>query len=417
MGKKISLGTAVTLVLLAITITFTLTMVLALRNFNEKVSSITERENMFAKFTEIDNYVRYNLGEEIDEADLMDSVAKGYLSGINDPYAKYMNPSEYAAYLASFGETVSGVGLSVTMNDDGYMLVSNVYEGSTASSAGIVPGDIIVKVDDMSLTSKNFAEAEALLVGEAGTKVTLTVRRDGEDTEMEITRRVLVPTTVYSTVFGDYHYIRINEFSEGTADQFSKAVEKAISAGAPALIFDVRSVNSGLFSVAAEMIDKFAPAGDVLYIKYHDGSSEVVYTSNSRETAVPVVVLVNEITSGAAEFFAAGLHDFGIASIVGAQTEGFGSLQEIYKLDDGSAIQLTVGKYFLANSGNSWEGTGITPDYIVEYNYKDLDFTDISRIDYTSDPQLVKAVEIVSAFVVTETPEEGETSEDSSSEG
>lgn len=417
MGKKISLGTAVTLVLLAVTITFTLTMVLALRNFNKKVSSITERENMFAKFTEIDNYVRYNLGEEIDEAELMDAVAKGYLSGINDPYAKYMNPSEYAAYLASFGETVSGVGLSVTMDSDGYMIVGNVYEGSTAASAGIVPGDLIVKVDDISLTSKNFAEAEALLTGEAGTKVTLTVRRNGEDTEMEITRRVLVPTTVYSTVFEDYHYIRINEFSEGTADQFSKAVEKAISAGATALILDVRSVNSGLFSVAAEMVDKFAPAGDILYIEYHDKSSEVVYTSNSRETAIPVVVLVNEVTSGAAEFFAASLRDFGIASIVGAQTEGFGSLQEIYKLDDGSAIQLTVGKYFLANSKTSWEGIGITPDYMVEYNYKDLNFSDISVLDYTSDPQIVKAVEVVSAFVATEVPEEGETSEDSSSEG
>ncbi|MBR5872973.1 MAG: peptidase, partial [Oscillospiraceae bacterium] len=87
MGKKISLGTAITLILIAVTITFTFTMVLALNNFNTKVSSITERENMFAKFTEIDNYVRYNHGEEIDESSLMDSVAKGYLSGINDPYA------------------------------------------------------------------------------------------------------------------------------------------------------------------------------------------------------------------------------------------------------------------------------------------------------------------------------------------
>ena len=98
MGKKISLGTAVTLVLVAIAMTFTFTMVLALRNFNTKVSSITERENMFAKFTEIDNYVRYNHGEDIDETILMDSVAKGYLSGINDPYAKYMNPSCISLY-------------------------------------------------------------------------------------------------------------------------------------------------------------------------------------------------------------------------------------------------------------------------------------------------------------------------------
>lgn len=417
MGKKISLGTAVTLILVAIAMTFTFTMVLALRNFNEKVSSITERENMFAKFTEIDNYVRYNHNDDIDESALMDAVAKGYLSGINDPYAKYMNTAEYAAYLDASGKTISGVGITVTMDSDGYMLVSNVYEGSTAASAGIVPGDLIIKVDDINLTADDFSKAEALLIGEAGTKVSLTVRRDSEDTEMEITRRVLVPTTVYSTVFDGYHYIRINAFSEGTSDQFSKAVEKAISAGSPALIFDVRSVAGGSESVAAEMIDKFAGSGDILYVEYSSGSSEVLYTSNSRSTEIPVVVIVNEMTSGAAEFFAAGLRDFGIAGIVGAQTAGYGSLQEIFRLDDGSAIQLTVGKYYLANSKTSWEGTGITPDHIVAFDYTTLDFTDISYLDSTMDMQLAKAIEVASSYVASKVPEEAENSEETSSEG
>lgn len=417
MGKKISLGTAVTLILVAVAMTFTFTMVLALRNFNEKVSSITERENMFAKFTEIDNYVRYNHNDDIDESALMDAVAKGYLSGINDPYAKYMNTAEYAAYLDASGKTISGVGITVTMDSDGYMLVSNVYEGSTAASAGIVPGDLIIKVDDINLTADDFSKAEALLIGEAGTKVSLTVRRDSEDTEMEITRRVLVPTTVYSTVFDGYHYIRINAFSEGTSDQFSKAVEKAISAGSPALIFDVRSVAGGSESVAAEMIDKFAGSGDILYVEYSSGSSEVLYTSNSRSTEIPVVVIVNEMTSGAAEFFAAGLRDFGIAGIVGAQTAGYGSLQEIFRLDDGSAIQLTVGKYYLANSKTSWEGTGITPDHIVAFDYTTLDFTDISYLDSTMDMQLAKAIEVASSYVASKVPEEAENSEETSSEG
>ncbi len=418
MGKKISLGTALTLIILAIAMTFTFTMVLALRNFNTKVNSITERENMFAKFTEIDNYVRYNHGEYIDESTLMDSVAKGYLSGINDPYAKYMNPSEYASFLSDSGKTVSGIGVSVIMDTDGYMLVENVHEGSTAASAGIVSGDLIVKVDDINLGTDTFEEAKALLTGEAGTKVTVTIRRDSEDTEMEITRRVLVPTTVYTTTFGDFHYLRINDFSEGTPDQFSKAVEKAISAGAPALIFDVRSVNTGLVSAAAEMIDKFAGSGDILYVEYSDGTSEVLYSSNSRDTVIPVVILVNEMTAGAAEFFAAGFRDFGIGSVVGAQTKGYGSLQETYKLDDGSAIQLTVGKYYLANSKTAWEGIGITPDYVVAFDYTTLNFTDLSLLDATMDIQLSKAIEVASSSVVVEVPEENtENSEESSSEG
>ena len=404
MGKKITLGTAITLIIIAIAITISLTMVLALRNFNEKVSSITERENMFAKFTEIDNYVRQNRGD-IDEEELMDSVAKGYLSGIDDPYALYMSAEAYSAYVAASSQTVAGVGISASMDSDGYMLVGKVYEGSTAASAGILPGDLIIKVDDINLSADTYADAEALLIGEAGTKVTLKVRRNGEDTEMEITRRVLTPTNVATIAFDNHYYIRVDNFTESTPDQFSKAVEKAISAGAQYLVFDVRSVSSGLISSAATILDRLVGSGDMLYVEYNDGSKETLYTSNSRETNIPMVVLVNEGTSGAAEFFAAGLRDFGKAKIVGTQTAGVGSLQKIYKLDDGSAIQLTIGKYYLASSKTAWEGVGITPDHAVALGYV-ADFSNLSTIDPSIDTQLAKAIEVVSAAINTNVDEE-----------
>ena len=404
MGKKITLGTAITLIIIAIAITISLTMVLALRNFNEKVSSITERENMFAKFTEIDNYVRQNRGD-IDEEELMDSVAKGYLSGIDDPYALYMSAEAYSAYVAASSQTVAGVGISASMDSDGYMLVGKVYEGSTAASAGILPGDLIIKVDDINLSADTYADAEALLIGEAGTKVTLKVRRNGEDTEMEITRRVLTPTNVATIAFDNHYYIRGDNFTESTPDQFSKAVEKAISAGAQYLVFDVRSVSSGLISSAATILDRLVGSGDMLYVEYNDGSKETLYTSNSRETDIPMVVLVNEGTSGAAEFFAAGLRDFGKAKIVGTQTAGVGSLQKIYKLDDGSAIQLTIGKYYLANSETAWEGVGINPDHAVSLGYV-ADFSNLSTIDPSIDTQLAKAIEVVSAAINTNVDEE-----------
>lgn len=404
MGKKITLGTAITLIIIAIAITISLTMVLALRNFNEKVSSITERENMFAKFTEIDNYVRQNRGD-IDEEELMDSVAKGYLSGIDDPYALYMSAEAYSAYVAASSQTVAGVGISASMDSDGYMLVGKVYEGSTAASAGILPGDLIIKVDDINLSADTYADAEALLIGEAGTKVTLKVRRNGEDTEMEITRRVLTPTNVATIAFDNHYYIRVDNFTESTPDQFSKAVEKAISAGAQYLVFDVRSVSSGLISSAATILDRLVGSGDMLYVEYNDGSKETLYTSNSRETNIPMVVLVNEGTSGAAEFFAAGLRDFGKAKIVGTQTAGVGSLQKTYKLDDGSAIQLTIGKYYLANSETAWEGVGINPDHAVSLGYV-ADFSNLSTIDPSIDTQLAKAIEVVSAAINTNVDEE-----------
>ena len=410
MGKKITLGTAITLIIIAVAITVSLTMVLALRNFNEKVSGITERENMFAKFTEIDNYVRQNRSD-IDEETLMDGVAKGYLSGINDPYALYMSAETYSAYVAASSQTVAGVGITASMDSDGYMLVGKVYDGSTAASAGILPGDLIIKVDDINLSADTYAEAEALLIGEAGTKVTLKVRRDGEDTEMEITRRVLTPTNVTAVPFDNYYYIRVDDFTESTPDQFSKAVEKAISAGAQYLVFDVRSVNSGLISSAATVLDRLVGSGDMLYVEYNDGSKETLYTSNSRETDIPMVVLVNESTAGAAEFFAAGLRDFGKAKIVGMQTAGVGSLQKIYKLDDGSAIQLTIGKYYLANSDTAWEGSGVVPDHMVSLDYTP-DFSNLSAIDPGFDAQFAKAIEVASASISTNG--EGQPAENSS---
>lgn len=410
MGKKITLGTAITLIIIAVAITVSLTMVLALRNFNEKVSGITERENMFAKFTEIDNYVRQNRSD-IDEETLMDGVAKGYLSGINDPYALYMSAETYSAYVAASSQTVAGVGITASMDSDGYMLVGKVYEGSTAASAGILPGDLIIKVDDINLSADTYAEAEALLIGEAGTKVTLKVRRDGEDTEMEITRRVLTPTNVTAVPFDNYYYIRVDDFTESTPDQFSKAVEKAISAGAQYLVFDVRSVNSGLISSAATVLDRLVGSGDMLYVEYNDGSKETLYTSNSRETDIPMVVLVNESTAGAAEFFVAGLRDFGKAKIVGMQTAGVGSLQKIYKLDDGSAIQLTIGKYYLANSKTAWEGSGVVPDHMVSLDYTP-DFSNLSAIDPGFDAQFAKAIEVASASISTNG--EGQPAENSS---
>lgn len=410
MGKKITLGTAITLIIIAVAITVSLTMVLALRNFNEKVSGITERENMFAKFTEIDNYVRQNRSD-IDEETLMDGVAKGYLSGINDPYALYMSAETYSAYVAASSQTVAGVGITASMDSDGYMLVGKVYEGSTAASAGILPGDLIIKVDDINLSADTYAESEALLIGEAGTKVTLKVRRDGEDTEMEITRRVLTPTNVTAVPFDNYYYIRVDDFTESTPDQFSKAVEKAISAGAQYLVLDVRSVNSGLISSAATVLDRLVGSGDMLYVEYNDGSKETLYTSNSRETDIPMVVLVNESTAGAAEFFAAGLRDFGKAKIVGMQTAGVGSLQKIYKLDDGSAIQLTIGKYYLANSDTAWEGFGVVPDHMVSLDYTP-DFSNLSAIDPGFDAQFAKAIEVASASISTNG--EGQPAENSS---
>ncbi len=393
MGKKVSLGAAIAMMIIAATVTFSITMVFAIRTFNDKVSSITERENMYEKFTEIDKYVRQNYYGKIDEDTLMDAVAKGYLSGISDPYATYMTAEQYEAYIAAESDVTAGVGITTVMEESGYMQVTQVHEGTAAAGANIQVGDLIIRIDDLDITAETYQQAVELLTGDAGTKVTLAVRRENEDSEMEITRRQLTVSTVTSSMVGTAAYIRIDAFSESTPDQFSKVVDTAISGGATALIFDVRDVATGLASSAATMLDKLLPEGDVLSVTYQSGASEVLYTSNARSVSMPMIVLVNQNTSGAAEFFAAALRDYDKCKIVGIQTAGNGALQKIFKLEDGSAVQLTVGVYTLGASGSQWNGKGVSPDHVVESTY--TGYTTGGMLDTSLDTPLAKAIEVV----------------------
>lgn len=398
MGKKITLGTAIALVIIAVAITFSLTMATSLRGFNTKVSSITEREKMYSKFTEVDDYVRQYHKGDIDEQLLMDSVAGGYLKGIDDPYAAYMSADAYKAYLDSQSGSKAGIGVAVTQDGSGYMIVNKVFIASTAETAGIQKGDLIVKVDDIKVTSETFDEASSLLFGEAGTKVTVTVRRENEDTEMEITRRLISEDTLSVTKIGNSTYIHIDAFNDNTPDQFSKVVDTAVSDGSSAIIFDVRNTGGSDMKSAAAMLDKLLAICDMLYVEYSDGNQEVLYSSNARKTDMPMIVIANEQTSEAGEFFAGCLRDYGRAKIVGYRTAGVGSMQEVFMLEDGSAIKLTTGKYYLAASGYAWEGVGMTPDFTVTLDYSP-DFSDVTLLDPTLDSQLSKAIEVLSSTI------------------
>lgn len=407
MGKKISLGASITIALIVAALAFSLAMVISMKNFNEKVSSITERENMYSKFTEVDDYVRQYYPGEIDEDKLMDGVARGYLSGINDPYASYMDANAYQDYLAE-QKIVSGVGISVTMDSNGYMLVNKVYTGSTAETAGIIKDDVIIKVDDIKLSTENYESAEKLLTGDAGTKVTLTVRRDNEDTDYEITRRNVVEDTISETKFGNMTYLHIDSIGSSTPEQFNKIVDTAVNESSPALLLDLRSTKGGSMDDAAKIVDKILGVCDMLSVEYTDGRQEILYSSNAKSTTIPIAILINENTSGPAEFIAGCLRDSGKAKIVGTRSAGVGSLQQVFKLKDGSAIKLSIGTYFFPATNQTWEQIGINPDFQTTLDYT-FDYSDLSMIDLNLDTQLSKAIEVVSTSTENETVESGNT--------
>jgi carboxyl-terminal processing protease len=428
MNKKISLGAALALMFVITAVTFSITMIFSRQMFSTTVTNISQREAMYDKLSEIDSYVRKNYYGTIDEKNLNDYLAAGYVAGLSDRYATYYTASDYAKKQQENAGKLTGIGIRASRSESGFIQVNEVYPDSPASEAGIKAGDLIVKVNDIDVTAETYESAISEIGGKAGTKVSMTVRSDNKDREIsEITRRVVVTPTVYSRMIGNAGYIKIVDFNENTYDQFKKAVEDLIGNNkAESLIFDLRNNTGGLVDPAIKMLDMLLPEGTIATATYHDGSSEVLGVSDANCVEKPMVVLTNENTASAAELFTQALRDYGVAKSVGSTTYGKGVMQVTHSLKDGSAIRITVAQYNPPKSPN-YDGIGIKPDYevsLTEDQQKNFD-----QLDETNDPQLMKALEIIRSTPVstqpsvetigdsgTSAPEETESEEPSSEE-
>ena len=410
MNKKVSLGTAVTLMAIAAALAVAITMVYSIRTFNDKLYNIKEREATYEKLSQIDKIVRSQYFGEIDDKYLMDSIAEGYVEGIGDKYALYLTASQYRQQLEALeGQTV-GVGISVLPDISGYMRVVEVYPDSSADMAGIQPDDLILKVDGLEITADTYEEAVELLEGEAGTKVTLELRQNNEDQEpVELTRRKIDVPTVYYSIVDDIGYIQILEFGDATPNQFNKAIELILSEGAKGLVFDVRNNPGGTIDSVSDVLDRLLPAGNIVSATYKDGTTEILAVSDSREVELPMAVVINQKTASAAELFAQALADYEKAATVGVTTYGKGLMQTIYKLDDGSALDITVAKYNPPKSPN-FDGVGVIPAYEVKLTQEQE--LNLAQLDQNTDPQLSKARELVQAAIAQKAAEEQKEAED-----
>ena len=220
MNKKISLGAALALMLIITAVTFSVTMIFSRQMFSTTITNISEKQAMYDKLSEIDSYVRQNFYGSIDETNLNDYISTGYIAGLSDRYAAYYSASDYATLQQENAGQLVGIGIRATKNESGFIEVTEVYPDSPAREAGIQAGDLIVKVNDIDVTNDTYESAITEIGGQAGTKLSLTVRRDNTDQEIaEITRRVVVTPTVYSRMINNAGYIRITDFNENTYDQ------------------------------------------------------------------------------------------------------------------------------------------------------------------------------------------------------
>lgn len=373
MNKKISLGLALSLIAVSIAVTFILTSFFSLQSFNTKVVDVNEKAKKYTELQALDSYVRDNYFGEINENTLSDGIMKGYVSGIDDKYSRYLTEEEYLTEQNDNSGTLVGLGLTIAEDESGYIRISEIISESPATDSGLLENDIIIAIDGVDVKDIGFAEAADAMRGTEGSPISLTIRRDGKDTEYSFTRRSIEVTTVEAEMLGNYiGYIKISGFKQNTPQQFIDALERLTANGATSLVFDLRDNGGGLVSALSECLDPLLPEGVVATAEYKDGHSETLVYSDASELNMPMAVIVNENTASAAELFAASLRDFGKAPLVGSQTYGKGVMQTTTELENGGAVILTVAEYKTSRS-ECYDGIGLTPDVPVENDVEGFD--------------------------------------------
>lgn len=340
----------------------------------------------------IDNYFYFGANEE----DITENVYKGMMEGLDDPYSVYYTSEEYSKLQEDTSGEYVGVGVLVSQDPETMRITCiNPFKGGPAAEAGIKKGDIIVGVDDVELTDQEVSEVVKLIKGEEGTSVKLKVYREGETDylEFDVTRaKVENPTVEYEMLADNIGYIQISEFYDVTADQYIAAVEDLKKQGMTGLIVDVRDNPGGLLTSVVDILEYMLPEGKIVYTADKNGNIINEYNSTDDEQfTLPLVVLANGNSASAAEIYTGAIKDYGLGTIVGTQTFGKGIVQRIFPLDDGSAVKLTIAKYFTPN-GNDIHKVGIAPDVEVELSDEALEAEEFT---HEVDNQLQEAIKII----------------------
>ncbi|MGI5889041.1 MAG: S41 family peptidase [Oscillospiraceae bacterium] len=395
MNKKVSLGVAIAVALLAVALAVTLTLIVSMRLFDQKVSSFKSRGALYDKLDEIDTIVRGNYYGEIDDDTLYKNVAQGYMNGIDDSDSIYLSAEDLAARNALDEGSVTSIGVDGVKDEaTGYLKVTKVYDGTAASTAGIVEGDFIIRLGDTELSPLTYEEMEAALQGNEGDTVTVTYSHDTSEAtvDMDFTTYELESVSYYN-VDGLSYIGFTRDFNDTTVSQFLAALKNVDEAQDRGLVIDLRNVDGGIkIDYAERILDELLPAGEIIGGNYKNGEYRTIYTSDEDYVNLPIVVLVNENTTGFAELIAAVLQDADNVDVVGMTTSGNGRYQTVYQLTDGSAVLLSVCE-FTTGSGKTFDETGVVPDFIVEPG--DTQIVTGTSPDADTDPQFRKAEDVI----------------------
>jgi carboxyl-terminal processing protease len=323
-----------------------------------------------------EKFVNSTTTDEISDEEKIQGAISGLVKSYSDPYTIYLPPDESAFFEEDISGNFSGVGMEVGIRDDVITIIAPLPQ-SPAEKAGLIAGDAIVRIDNQSTEEMSVDEAVRLIRGEKGTEVKLTIFRKGEEEfrDVAVVRDTITIPTSKTEVKGDVFVITLYSFNAISEAEMQKALREFVKSKKKKLILDLRGNPGGYLESAVSIASYFLPMGKIIVREnFGDGAKEEAYRSSGKELGsfAPerFAILVDEGSASASEILAGALHEHGIATLIGAQTFGKGSVQELVKLDDGSSVKITIARW-LTPQGTSISDGGLTPDLIVERTPED----------------------------------------------
>lgn len=365
MKRKVSISTTIALVLLAAALTVSITMMLAMRHFNNQLQLVSQRQVQYEHIDAVDKQVREYYTPN--EAWLKQSIAKGYIEGLNDPYAGYFTAEQYKTESLRLTGKSSTIGITLCRNSEGLPAVGYADKNGSGYKQGLRAGDVLVTINGEAVEGKTLDKLQKLVDTTGKDPIALTVLRGEESKSFNPTPGTYTITSVDSEMQGTIGYVKITAFYGNTANQLKKALTALQQEGAASVVFDLRDNKGGTPEAAQECLGYILPMGP--YAKTVDvkGNEVTLSNANNSQLSLSSVTLVNAGTTGEAEFFAGVLQDFGLTTVVGETTAGKAKYQSNFQLDtDKSVLWLTVGEYKLLKADKNWQDEGIQPDVVVE---------------------------------------------------
>ncbi len=349
------------------------------------------QQELFAIYEQYE-YIKENfVNQPVDNTLLIDGALEGMVNILEDEYSGYMNAESFASFSGSFSGDMEGIGAIIRSDMElGIIEIADVLPNAPAEKAGVVPGDVFIEVDGIPVAGMNQTELVTIVRGPAGTTVTILMQRGDKQLTFEIVReRFEIPSVFSEVLEGNIGYISSYDFNQRTRSQIDAALAELNVNELNGLIIDLRNNPGGLLTSAIEVGSAFIENGDILHEVFGNGEEITFETDGSfANITVPIVFLVNERSASASELVAGAVQDYGLATIIGEQTFGKGTVQQLRTLTNGGGVRLTIAQWLTPNR-NSIQGEGITPDIIIRVD-NDRELAELGK-----DPQLDAAVEFL----------------------